>query len=99
MNVLVTGGAGFIGSNLCERLLAEKHRVVCVDNNKEKIENLEKGILPIYEPGLEKMILGGISESQVGEEAARQGMLTMHQDGILKVLDGKVGLEELLEVI
>lgn len=50
-------------------------------------------------PGLEKMILGGISESQVGEEAARQRMLTMHQDGILKVLEGKVGLEELLEVI
>ncbi|MBI4438292.1 SDR family NAD(P)-dependent oxidoreductase [Candidatus Uhrbacteria bacterium] len=31
-NVLVTGGAGFIGSHLCERLLADGHRVVCVDN-------------------------------------------------------------------
>jgi len=31
-NVLVTGGAGFIGSNLCERLLAEGCRVVCLDN-------------------------------------------------------------------
>jgi dTDP-glucose 4,6-dehydratase len=29
---LVTGGAGFIGSHLCERLLSEGHRVVCVDN-------------------------------------------------------------------
>ncbi len=29
---LVTGGAGFLGSHLCERLLAEAHRVVCVDN-------------------------------------------------------------------
>lgn len=29
---LVTGGAGFIGSHLCERLLAEGRRVVCVDN-------------------------------------------------------------------
>ena len=29
---LVTGGAGFIGSHLCERLLAEGYRVVCVDN-------------------------------------------------------------------
>src|ERR1700760_4101667 len=32
MRVLVTGGAGFIGSHLCEALLAEGHSVVCVDN-------------------------------------------------------------------
>jgi UDP-glucuronate 4-epimerase len=32
MKVLVTGGAGFIGSHLCERLLAEGHDVMCVDN-------------------------------------------------------------------
>ncbi|MBK20648.1 MAG: NAD-dependent dehydratase [Rhodospirillaceae bacterium] len=30
--VLVTGGAGFIGSHLCERLLADKHDVLCIDN-------------------------------------------------------------------
>ncbi len=30
--ILVTGGAGFIGSHLCERLLDENHRVLCVDN-------------------------------------------------------------------
>jgi UDP-glucuronate decarboxylase len=30
--VLVTGGAGFLGSHLCERLVAEKHDVICLDN-------------------------------------------------------------------
>jgi UDP-glucuronate decarboxylase len=32
MRILVTGGAGFLGSHLCERLLREKHEVVCLDN-------------------------------------------------------------------
>ena len=30
--VLVTGGAGFLGSHLCERLLNDGHDVLCVDN-------------------------------------------------------------------
>ena len=41
MKVLVTGGAGFIGSNLCEYLLAHNYKVVCLDNFATgKIENL-----------------------------------------------------------
>ncbi len=32
MRILVTGGAGFIGSHLCERLLKDKHEVICLDN-------------------------------------------------------------------
>jgi UDP-glucuronate decarboxylase len=31
-NIIVTGGAGFIGSHLCEQLLKDGHRVICVDN-------------------------------------------------------------------
>ena len=30
--VLVTGGSGFLGSHLCERLLNQGHEVICVDN-------------------------------------------------------------------
>lgn len=44
MKIIVTGGAGFIGSHLCERLLNEGHVVLCVDNlisgSKKNIENL-----------------------------------------------------------
>ena len=32
MRILVTGGAGFIGSHLCERLLGEENEVICLDN-------------------------------------------------------------------
>jgi UDP-glucuronate decarboxylase len=44
MKILVTGGAGFLGSHLCEKLLSLGHEVVCVDNYytgaKKNIEHL-----------------------------------------------------------
>src|SRR5437773_2647562 len=44
MRILITGGAGFIGSHLCERLLSEGHEVLCLDNfftgRRENIFNL-----------------------------------------------------------
>jgi dTDP-glucose 4,6-dehydratase len=44
MRVVVTGGAGFIGSHLCDALISEDHSVVCLDNlitgNLENIEHL-----------------------------------------------------------
>ena len=45
MRILITGGAGFIGSHLCDRLLAEGHEVIAMDNlvtgSKENIAHLE----------------------------------------------------------
>jgi len=44
MNILITGGAGFIGSHLCRRLLSEENFVICVDNfitgSKENVKEL-----------------------------------------------------------
>jgi len=45
LRILVTGGAGFIGSHLCERLLEEGHEVVCLDNlitgSKENLAGID----------------------------------------------------------
>jgi nucleoside-diphosphate-sugar epimerase len=45
MKILVAGGGGFLGSNLCERLLAGGHEVICVDNfvtgNAKNVQHLQ----------------------------------------------------------
>jgi len=51
--IIITGGAGFLGSHLCDRLIAEGHDVLCVDNfftgSKQNIRHL------IGNPGFELM--------------------------------------------
>ena len=52
MRVLVTGGIGFIGSHLCQRLLAEGHAIVCLDNYD-----------PFYDPAIKRRNLQEIQAS------------------------------------
>ena len=63
-----------------------------------------RGRMGIFEviamtPELEQIILQDLSEANIIKEALRQGMITMKQDGIIKILRGVIGYEELIEVI
>ncbi len=52
----------------------------------------------IKTPELERIILKNPSEEEIFKEARRQGMFTMREDGILKLFDGVIGIEELNEL-
>lgn len=78
VKVLVTGGAGFIGSNLCEYLLAHNYKVVCLDNfSTGKIENLLP-LLSAY-PNKFRLIVGDIRKLSDCQKAVEGVDYVLHE--------------------
>jgi len=58
---IVVFGAGYVGLVQAAVLADAGHSLVCVDVDAEKVENLNNGIIPIYEPQLEPLVKEGIA--------------------------------------
>lgn len=58
-------GTGYVGLITGACLSEMGNYVICVDNDEEKLKKLKNGITPLYEPGLEELILSNVSEGRL----------------------------------
>jgi UDPglucose 6-dehydrogenase len=100
ITVVGTGYVGLVTGTCFAEVGVE---VTCVDIDQKKIDNLKKGILPIYEPGLEEMVLRNTKKERLKfstdlSEAIRDSEIAFIAVGTPPGEDGSADLKYVLEV-
>ena len=96
-------GTGYVGLVTGVCLAEVGNDVLCIDVNQQKIDNLNKGIIPIYEPGLETLVkenqhAGRLRFTTDSQEAVNHGVFQFIAVGTPPDEDGGADLKYVLEV-
>ena len=97
-------GTGYVGLVAGTCLAEMGNQVICVDNDKKKLEKLKKGIVPIYEPGLEELIKSNVAENRLLfsdnlDEAVKNSLLCFIAVGTPQGDDGEADLSCVYNVV
>ncbi len=96
-------GTGYVGLVAGACLADMGNDVICVDNNVEKLKSLEKGIIPIYEPGLEELVKVNCREKRLSfssdiDNAVKVSKVCFIAVGTPQGEDGSADLQYVFEV-
>ena len=96
-------GTGYVGLVTGACLAEVGHQVVCVDIDQAKIDQIQSGLIPIYEPGLESLVLeniesGNLSFTTDAEAAVAASRVIMIAVGTPPNEDGSADLQHVLAV-
>ena len=96
-------GTGYVGLVVGACLAEMGNDVICVDKDTDKLEKLEKGIIPIYEPGLEELIKVNVSENRLSftndiKSAVQKSLICFIAVGTPQGEDGSADLQYVYDV-
>lgn len=96
-------GTGYVGLVAGTCFAEMGNSVICVDNDIEKLNNLKKGIISIYEPGLEDLIKTNIEEGRLNftenlGEAVKQSLICFIAVGTPQREDGSADMQQVYDV-
>lgn len=96
-------GTGYVGLVAGTCLAQSGNEVICVDNDINKLEKLHKGIVPIYEPGLEELIIKNVKEKRLEfssdlDNAVKNSLICFIAVGTPQGEDGSADMKYVYEV-
>lgn len=96
-------GTGYVGLVTGTCLAETGHHVICADIDAQKIEQLSKGIIPIYEPGLQEIVERNVKKKRLDfttdvGRAIRESLIVMIAVGTPSLPDGSADLSAIFTV-